>query len=1109
MLKKFLTILLVILYAMCLFAGCASKDESSESGDNGGDEIVAECQHENYYYVNRVEKCDESGYSGDKYCRDCNILLEKGKQLPPTGHDLQLTETLLQPTEYTYGIETYTCLRCQKTIERSVPRTHAREDVALILFIGQSNMAGRGTAEEAPVVGLGHGYEFVASFEGGIMKELKEPFGADANNTTSGVSETEKSGSLVSSFVESFYAETQMPVVAVSCSKGGTPIEFWDTDGAAYQDAVNRLEYARNFIEEDESMNLAHTYVVWCQGETDAENNTSVDEYKDTMARIFDGFSTSGVEQTFVIGTGSYKGTVGGIDTSMDSIREAQKEFCEDNETATYLSGMFEDMSEMNMMKDDWHYTQLAYNAVGEDAGKNLARYLGGEALIYDHFETKETPVNDGGVYLEENGVVAINAVSALENSVSANTAPVKYKDNTYEWVKFNGYYEGVTLSPDSPYGSEFNWSDKSSYYEAPALNYTVNFVTSGLYELYVLTSYPDVRGDSFHITLDGKQPMTACQLDSKALVYGGVTWIHYDSAAIEISEPGEHTITISGREDGAVLHQIVLVKSDVAETIEFRNGVLLEESRRAELLSSEGEYVEIGGRVLINTVDALESSEFACSKPGTDISDGHRWVKSVDGDGMQVYPDTGKSWANAGSGPYMSFRVNFTTVGTYYVYALTSHPDMNGDSFFVQIGDEVLSTAADSGRDGEYRWCYSNGNDVNGSKQWKIEVKEAGVQTVRIYAREDGAVIRKIYFSLDKDEKVAAIDPKATVRRDLTGEQKLKENDGISYVEAFVAIKDKNQSFAVATNGSVHSWTINEGSAIATIGLENANGTVWNADGTTSSGTGSLPALEYKVQFCKEGQYFLYGLTSGGNYYISQGNNELQSAVGADLLGWSETGIALNVEAAGEYVFTVYPGNDSQIFAAFSFVHEDYMRNSVKTLVIGDSYTDEVYWRNFDEETSSVDAVTAGVNGTKVEFWQSMARGIELYNPKNIVIHIGVNDINGGESADSCGNAVINLIKDLQSRINGVKVFYVSIEDNLAYQTNHVKYAQSNGIVKEFADTQDDVYYIDTNSLMKTEGMLLENGGFSSDNLHLSAEGYQIWAQLICESVNEANSSI
>lgn len=1109
MLKKIAVVLLSFVYAVCFFIGCTQEGEPQDDPGSGGGDIITECRHEKVYYVNRVEKCDAIGYSGDKYCRDCNALLEKGTQLAPTGHDLQLTETLLQPTEYTYGIETYTCSRCHEEVERSVPRTHATEDVALILFVGQSNMAGRGTAEEAPTVELGHGYEYVASFEGGVMKELKEPFGAEANNATSGVSETGKSGSLVSSFVESFYAETQMPVVAVSCSKGGTPIEFWDTDGSAYSDALSRLEGARDFIAQDESMDLAHTYVVWCQGETDAENHTSAAEYQAAMQRIFDGFAENGVEQTFVIGIGGYNGTESGVAESMDTIRQTQREFCEENANATYLSGMFEDMSEMNMMKDDWHYTQLAYNTVGEDAGNNLARYLSGETLVYDHFSTIVTPVNGGGAYLEENGVVVINAVSALENSVSANSAPVKYKDNSYEWIKFNGYYEGVTLSPDSPYGSEFNWSDKSAYYEAPALNYTIDFVTPGTYELYVLTSYPDIRGDSFHITLDGKQPMAACQLGPDELKYGGVTWIRYDAAAIEIAEPGEHVITVAGREDGAVLHQIVLVQSDAAENIEFRNGVLLQESNRDELTASFGEYVEIGGKVLIDTADALENSEYACAMAGTDVSDDHRWVKSVDGDGMQVYPDTGKNWSNAGVGPYMSFRVNFTTTGTYYIYALTSHPDMNGDSFFVQIGDSVCSTAADSGRDGEYRWCYSNGNDVNGSKQWKIEVAQPGVQTVRVYAREDGAVIRKIYLSTDQYEKVAAIDPEASVRRDLTGEQPLQERDGIAFIEASVATEQGNREFASATDGSKHSWTKTGESAFETLALTGGNGTAWNADGSASTGSGSIPSLKYTVRFDKTGQYTLYGLTAGGNYYVSQDNGNAQIANGAEVSGWADTGISINVTAAGDYSFTVWPSTDTQEFTAFGFVHEDYRRSSVQTLVIGDSYTDRVYWQNFNAEMADVEGVTAGVNGTKVEFWQSMARGIELYNPANIVIHIGVNDINGGESATSCGNAIVSLIEDLCGRIDGVNIFYVSIENNLAYQSNHTKYEQSNAIVKAYADENADVTYIDTNALMRSEGAMLSNGGYSSDNLHLSEEGYGIWSKLICDTIAAAGESI
>ena len=93
-------------------------------------------------------------------------------------------------------------------------------EVDLVMFMGQSNMAGRGEAADSVVCQSGHGYEFRAISDPAKLYDVREPFGVNENNAASGVNELgSKSGSMVSALMEEYYSYTGVPMVGVSCSK--------------------------------------------------------------------------------------------------------------------------------------------------------------------------------------------------------------------------------------------------------------------------------------------------------------------------------------------------------------------------------------------------------------------------------------------------------------------------------------------------------------------------------------------------------------------------------------------------------------------------------------------------------------------------------------------------------------------------------------------------------------------------------------------------------------------------------------------------------------------------------------------------------------------------
>lgn len=154
--------------------------------------------------------------------------------------------------------------------------------------------------------------------------------------------------------------------------------------------------------------------------------------------------------------------------------------------------------------------------------------------------------------------------------------------------------------------------------------------------------------------------------------------------------------------------------------------------------------FLETDGSVCIDAQTALEDSEYAYVKDGQT----HKWSLNGARNGLQASPNRGDIWDGNDVdylnevAPSMSFQIDFSTPGVYYMYTLISHPDGSSDSMHVAL-------------DGEYQ--FNTNNSKSGSlvwdkypSSWNFEITTPGVHTLTIWAREDGCVLNKIYLTND-----------------------------------------------------------------------------------------------------------------------------------------------------------------------------------------------------------------------------------------------------------------------------------------------------------------------------------------------------------------------
>lgn len=258
--------------------------------------------------------------------------------------------------------------------------------VDLFMFMGQSNMAGRGTGSQAPEVIAEAGYEFRAITDPTKLYPITEPFGLDENvenkiyDYLGGYKA--KSGDMVPAFVNAYFTHTHVSIVGISASEGGTRIALWQPDTARDTDALARYNAAINWLTSN-GYTIRHKYMLWCQGESNGDDGMSKADYKSAFSAFANAWFSRGIETIFLVKIGNYNGT-GTQD--YNTIMTAQNEICQETPNVVMVSTDFAGMKARGLMKDDFHYQQAAYNEVGNYAGINTAIYVNmeKEPTMYD-----------------------------------------------------------------------------------------------------------------------------------------------------------------------------------------------------------------------------------------------------------------------------------------------------------------------------------------------------------------------------------------------------------------------------------------------------------------------------------------------------------------------------------------------------------------------------------------------------------------------------------------------------------------------------------------------------------------------------------------------------
>lgn len=297
--------------------------------------------------------------------------------------------------------------------------------VDLVLFTGQSNMSGRGTAADAPIVPEGQGYWYKDDGLTNMSKDIDglyqitEPFGLESLCT----------GSMVSQFAASYYKQTRCPIVACAGAIGGTDLElFTKGNGQIYGNYIAKsVNGAKNYLASI-GKTIRRAFVVFNQGENDAQHNRSTEAYISTFNQFWSDLKADfGFEEMFIIGIGQYNGS---SDIDFANVKAAHLALAANNSDITFVSDKFTGATAY--MRDEWHYTQVVYNAVGKDAATNIVNYYNGVTPTITQFTGLDTSTEP---------ILTVGNIDGWDYEIIGGTVKLKQYTGSNPDVFVHAYY--------------------------------------------------------------------------------------------------------------------------------------------------------------------------------------------------------------------------------------------------------------------------------------------------------------------------------------------------------------------------------------------------------------------------------------------------------------------------------------------------------------------------------------------------------------------------------------------------------------------------------------------------------------------------------------------
>ncbi|EWH10679.1 G-D-S-L family lipolytic protein [Cellulophaga lytica] len=177
--------------------------------------------------------------------------------------------------------------------------------------------------------------------------------------------------------------------------------------------------------------------------------------------------------------------------------------------------------------------------------------------------------------------------------------------------------------------------------------------------------------------------------------------------------------------------------------------------------------------------------------------------------------------------------------------------------------------------------------------------------------------------------------------------------------------------------------------------------------------------------------------------------------------------------------------------------------RNSKQPSIVFTGSSSIKYWKTIQEDFPDKNIINTGFGGSTTEDLLLFTDDLILaYNPKQVFIYEGDNDIAGNRKCGLILSQLTQIINKIKSANTTTQIVLISVKPSIARWHLKRNYKKLNRKYKRIAKKDPNISYVDIWKPM-LNGNKVKTDIFTADNLHMNAKGYQIWQNVITNYIN------
>ncbi len=159
--------------------------------------------------------------------------------------------------------------------------------------------------------------------------------------------------------------------------------------------------------------------------------------------------------------------------------------------------------------------------------------------------------------------------------------------------------------------------------------------------------------------------------------------------------------------------------------------------------------------------------------------------------------------------------------------------------------------------------------------------------------------------------------------------------------------------------------------------------------------------------------------------------------------------------------------------------------------------------WHNLTELFPEEQIVNTGFGGSQaIDLLGYTHELILKYKPKKVFIYQGDNDISSKKKPKEIINTFKDIVGQIKKQNDKIKVVIISAKPSIARYHLQSKYKRLNKKLKLLCNKDEQLFFANVWDVM-VENRKIKSNLFLNDGLHMNAEGYKLWHNVIKNHMN------